>query len=119
MFFFHRGPPAARATHAPDGDMLFEELLAAPRDGVGIEAEKRGEPRVPAVAQFERLQPGKQPALLFVEQTIEQHEGGAEFLGRDLERGGVDHDRDGLGGTSGLELLPVEGGIGGRVEIHA
>ena len=53
---------------------------------MGIEIEEVGQLTVAATAQFERLQSGIQAALLFVQQTVEQQDGGLHFLRGDLQR---------------------------------
>lgn len=63
-----------------------------------------------------RLQSGKQSALLFVEQAVKQEDGGLEFIGRQLESGGVDGYRNGLRAAAGQHLLAAFDRIDGRVE---
>lgn len=43
------------------------------------------------MAQLDGFQAGEEAALLLVEQTVEQQNGGLEFIGRDLEGGGIRH----------------------------
>jgi hypothetical protein len=71
--------------------------LPAAGDGMGVQTQKIAQQCVAAMADSEGLQSRKQPALLFVEQTIEQEDGGLEFVGRELEGGGVDGQRKSLG----------------------
>jgi hypothetical protein len=41
------------------------------------------------VPQFDRFHAGEEAPLLLVQQTVEQHNGGLEFLGRNLKSGGI------------------------------
>jgi hypothetical protein len=45
-----------------------------------VQAQEIAEQSVPAVAQADGLQPGKQSPLLFIEQAIEQQGSGLEFI---------------------------------------
>ena len=56
-----------------------------------IEVEKVSQLAVAATAQFEGLQPGIEAALLFIEQTVEQQNGGFDFLGGNLQHRGIRH----------------------------
>jgi hypothetical protein len=53
------------------------------------------------VAQADGLQPGKQAALLFIQQAIEQEDGGLEFIGRSLQVGGMGGYRNGVSAARG------------------
>src|SRR3984957_16662650 len=70
-----------------------------------IHVEERGQDRIPPQAEFDRLQAGKQAPWLFVEQAVEQENGGFEFIGRDLEGGRVRDQRDGIGRAPGSDLI--------------
>ena len=80
-----------------------------------IQAEEITQQRVAAVPQSDGLQPGKQPALLFIEQTVEQQDSGLQFVGRQLQRLRVDGQRNGLGAATGQHLIAalrrIDGGI--------
>jgi hypothetical protein len=54
--------------------------------------------------------------LLLVQQTVEQQNYGLEFMGRNLESGGVGYQRNGEGGLSSLDLIPCLPAIGGSIE---
>jgi hypothetical protein len=56
-----------------------------------IEVEKVGQLAVAATAQLEGLQPGIEAALLLIEQTVEQQNGGFDFLGGNLQHGRILH----------------------------
>ena len=56
---------------------------------------------VTAMTDPNRLQPSKQSALLFIEQAVEQEDGGLEFMGRSLEVGGMDGYRNGVSAAPG------------------
>jgi hypothetical protein len=60
---------------------------------VRIEVEEIGQLTIAATAQFERLQSGIQAALLLVQQTVEQQDGGFYFLGCDFQHRRVPHGR--------------------------
>jgi len=87
---------------------------------VRIQAEEFGQDTVAAVPQLDRFQACEQAALLLVQQTVEQHNGGLEFMGRNmgrnLESGGVGPQRNGEGGLSSADLIPCLPVIGGSVE---
>jgi hypothetical protein len=76
-------------------------LLPTAGYGVYVQAQEIAEQSVPAVAQADGLQPGKQSTLLFIKQAIEQEDGGLEFIGRSLEVGGMDGYRNGVSATPG------------------
>ena len=78
----------SRAARRPRGaparfDVAGEQLAAAPGHGAGVDAQQLGDLGVSAVADLERLQPGIQPPLAFVEQAVEQHDGRLELVGQD------------------------------------
>ena len=54
--------------------------------------------------------------MLLVQQTVEQQNGGLEFMGRNLESGGVGYQRNGEGGLSRADLIPGLPAIGGSIE---
>ena len=59
--------------------------------------------------------PGEQATLLLVEQAVEKQNGGFEFIGRYLESRSIGHERNGLRGSPGAELIPSLPTIGGSV----
>jgi hypothetical protein len=66
------------------------------------------------MAQANRLQPGKQPPLLFIEQAIEQKGGSLHFLGRGQEVGrGMEGRRNGLSTVPDQPLLATWDGLHG------
>ena len=81
-----------------------------------VQAQEIAEQSVAAVAQADGLQPGKQSALLFIEQAIEQQDGGLEFIGRSLEVGGMDSHRNGLSAAPGEQLFAARGGFDVGIE---
>ena len=68
------------------------------------------------MSQLDGLQAGEQAALLFVEQAVEQQDGGFEFIGGYVERGGVGHQRDRLRGAPGADLIFRASRVGGSVQ---
>jgi len=62
------------------------------------------------------LQPGKQSALLFIQQAIEQKDGGLQFIRRGLEGGGMGGHGNGLSTTPGEHLLAARDGLHGGIE---
>ena len=87
--------------------------------GVWIQVEEVGQLTIATPAQFERLQSGIQTALLLVQQTVEQQDGGLHFLRRDLQHRGIHHGGQELHGTARQQLPPLDGRIGSRVQIPA
>ena len=53
---------------------------------------------------------------LFIEQAIEQQDGGLEFMGRSLEVGGMDGYRNGLSAAPGEPLFAAGDGFAGGIE---
>src|SRR5262245_56704205 len=80
-FFFGWLASAAGTAGAPRRHIPIEQLLTAASYGVRIQAEEAGQSRVAAVAQFDGFQAGEKAALLLVQQTVEQQDGGLEFIG--------------------------------------
>lgn len=81
-----------------------------------VQTEGIAEQSVAAMSQAERLQSGKQPALLFIEQPMEEKDGGLEFLGRARKRFGVDRQGKSLGAATGQGLIAALGRIDGGIE---
>jgi hypothetical protein len=96
--------------------MVMQQLLPTAGYGMYVQAQEIAEQSVPAVAQADGLQPGKQSALLFIEQAIEQQDGGLEFMGRSLEVGGMDGYRNGLSAAPGEPLFAAGDGFAGGIE---
>ena len=115
-FFFDPFASAARTASAPGRYILIEQLLTAAGDSVRIQAEEFGQNAIATVSQLHGLQTGEQATLLLVEQAVEKHNGGFEFLGRYLENGSIDHQRNRLCGLPGAELIPSLPTIGGSVQ---
>ena len=65
--------PPAYAREAIRLEVLFDEFTSAFGHGVRVHADELGHPSIPAIAEFERFQPGVETALPFVEQAEEQH----------------------------------------------
>ena len=105
-FFFRRVCGRRRPAGATRCHILIEQLLASAGDGVWIQAKEFGQDTVAAVSQLDGFQAGEQATLLFVQQTVEQHDGSLEFLGRNLKGGGIGQQRNGERGLSGAHLIP-------------
>lgn len=90
--------------------------MAPPRNGVRIQAEEPGQGCVASVPQPDRLQAGEEAALLLVKQTVEEQNGGLEFVGRNLESGCIGYQRHGARRFSGAKLIPGLPAIGGGVQ---
>ena len=90
--------------------------MASPGDRVGIQAEELSQNGVAAVAEFDGLQTGEETTLLLVEQTVEEHDGRFEFIGRNLEGGGIDPQRNRRSGLADAQLLAGHSGVGGSIE---
>jgi hypothetical protein len=95
---------------------LIEQLLTPAGDSVRIQAEEFGQNAIAAVSQLHGLQTGEQATLLLVEQAVEKQNGGFEFIGRYLENGRIDHQRNRLRGLPGTELIPSLPTIDGSVQ---
>src|SRR5260370_17054647 len=67
------------------------------------------------MSQFDGLQAGEQPALLFVEQAVEKQNRGFQLIGRYLQSGSISRQRNRLGGLPGAELVAslatIDGGV--------
>jgi len=83
---------------------------------MGIQAEKVGDELIAPMAQAHGFESRKQPALLFVEQGVEQQDGGFQFVRRYLQRIGVHGERPSLAAVPGQRLRTVVGGVDGGVE---
>ena len=81
-----------------------------------IQAEEFGQHRIAAMSQLHRFQTSEQSTLLFVEQAVEEQNGGFPFIGRHLENGSIGHQRNRLHGLPGAKLIPRLATIGGGVE---
>jgi hypothetical protein len=79
--FLSRVPAAAGAPHPVGRHVAGEQLPPSPGHGGGVHTQKLCDLGVPAMADLERLQPGVQPPLAFVEEAVEQHDGGFELVG--------------------------------------
>ena len=86
--------------------ILIEQLLAPTGYGVRIDAEECRNGTVAAVSQLDGLQTRKEAALLLVQQTVEQQNGGLQFIRRNLESGSISHQRNSAQSLSGADLIP-------------
>jgi hypothetical protein len=86
---------------------------------VSIQAEKLGQFLVAAVPSLERFQTGVQTALLFIQQTVEQNNGGFQFVWGDFQKRGVDDGREGLHTAAPEQLALAAAGIERGVEVEA
>src|SRR5215467_8112650 len=81
-FFFRRLASATGAARTPGGRyILIQQLLTAAGNRVRIQAEKLGQCGVAAMPEFDGFETGEEATLLLVQQTVEQKNGGLEFLG--------------------------------------
>ena len=117
--FFHRFTSGAGLPDPADLDILIQQLAAAAGDGVGIEAQEFGQHAVATVAKSHGFQAGIQAALLLVQQTVEQDDGGFHFIGRHFQTGGIDHCGNGLIATTCQTLSLPRDWIGGSIEEQA
>jgi hypothetical protein len=93
--------------------------VGAAGDGVRIEAKKFGQHAVSAAAELHGFQTGVQAALLLVQQTVEQDDGGFHLIERHFQTGGIDHRGNGLVATTCQRLTLADGWIDGSVEEQA
>ena len=110
---FVRRPRAAPG----DLDIAVDELPAAGGDRGRVDAEEGGDAPVAAPPALERFESGEQPALAFVEQAGEQHDGGAQLLGHHVGVGqGPPESGRGHQQPSGAELMGLLRVVGRAVE---
>jgi hypothetical protein len=83
-----------------------------------VQVKKLSQLTIPAMPQFERFQSGVEPALLFVEQAIEQEDRGFQLVWRNLQSRGIHQGGDGLDAAACQEL-PAAERIAGSIEIEA
>jgi len=69
-----------------------------------VQVKKLGQLTIPAMPQFERFQSGVEPALLFVEQAIEQEDRGFQLVWRNLQSRGIHQGGDGLNAAACQEF---------------
>src|SRR5439155_11201839 len=79
-FFFHRRSSGSGLTHSPAQHLAAQKLGSATGHGVHIQAEELGHTLFAAMTRLQALQPGVEPALLLVEQTIKQRLGRLHIL---------------------------------------
>ena len=84
-----------------------------------IEAKKFGQHAVAAVAEFHGFQAGVQAALLLVQQTVEQNDGGSHLIGRHFQAGGIDHRGNGLVAMTCQRLSLAGDWIDGSIKEQA
>ena len=110
----------ASATGAADAlalDLPGKQLLAPTGYGTSVDAEQLGDAAVTAVADFERLKCGVETALAFVEQGIEQDDGGVQLVGHERpDRADGGNGGGGLGDVSGAQLGMVALAVGREVD---
>lgn len=83
-----------------------------------VQVKKLGQLTIPAMSQFERFQSGVEPALLFVEQAIEQEDRGFQLVWRNLQSRGIHQGGDGLDAAACQELPAAADRIAGSIEIE-
>ena len=81
-----------------------------------VQAKEFGQNAIASMAQLDGFQSGEQTTLLLVEQAVEKQDGRFQFIRRYLESGGIDQQRNRLGGLSGAELIARLPAIGGGVQ---
>lgn len=107
---FFRGLAAATLAAYPSTDYVaVQQLLTTSSDGVRVQAQEIAEEGVATVAEPDGFQGGKQTALLFVEQAIEEDDRGLEFIGRDFEVGRVNSQRERLRAAASHGLVAAIG----------
>jgi len=85
---------------------------------VRIEVEEVGQLMVAATAQFQRLQSGIQTALLLVQQTVEQKNGGFQFLLGDRQHRRIGYGGECFHGAAGQSLPSLDGRVSGGVQVQ-
>src|SRR5215510_8776851 len=114
--FFPSEYDTTHASGSTADDILLQKLLSTASHGMHIQAQEVTQQSISAMAPAHGLQPGKQSTLLFIEQAIKEHYGGLKFIGRGLERSGMDGHRNGLSAAPGEHLFAARDGIDGGVE---
>ena len=79
--FFRLNASATLSASAAGGDVLIEQLLASAGNRVRFQSEEVGQESISATAKFDGFQTRIETPLLLVEQTIEEQNGGLEFIG--------------------------------------
>jgi hypothetical protein len=102
-----------------DLDILIQQLSAPAGDRVRIEAKELGQHAVATVAELHGFQTGVQAALLLVQQTVEQDDGGFHLVERHFQTGGIDNHGNGLVATTCQRLSLADAWIDGSVEEQA
>ncbi len=114
---FFRGLTAATLAAYPSTDYVaVQQLLTTARDGVRVQAQEIAEEGIASVAEPDGFQAGKQAALLFVEQAIEEDDRGLDLVGRDFEVGRVNGQRNGLGAAPSHGLVAPIGCLDRGIE---
>ena len=114
---FFRGLTAATLTaYPPADDVAVQQLLTTASDSVRVQAQEIAEQGVAAVSQSDGFQAGKQAALLFVEQAIEEDDRGLDLVGRDFEVGSVNGQRNRLGAAPSHGLVTPTGCLDRGIE---
>ena len=117
---FFGGRTASTLPASPSADhVALQQLLATAGDGVGVQAQKIAEQGIAAMAESDRFQAGKQAALLFVEQGIEQKDSGFKFVRRNFQGGRVNRQGNRLATATRQGLIPAIGRLDGGVQILA
>jgi hypothetical protein len=83
---------------------------------VRIEAKKLGQHAVAAVAELQGFQSGVQAALLLVQQTVKQNDGGFHLIRRHFQTGGVHQGGNRPAATTNQTLSLTGDWIDGSIE---
>jgi hypothetical protein len=116
--FLDRVPTSAAAPHPLDLDIAAEQLTAPPGHSARVHLQKLGDLRVSTVADLHRLKSGVQATLALIEEAVEQHDGGPQFIGKNTEPGteakprrlGVVHRARG-------KLVLADRGLGSQIQV--
>src|SRR5207247_9120719 len=89
-FFFRPRATPANAADPAEAHLLLQQLFAAPRHGVYVQAQELGEELVAAMPEQQGLDPREQAALLLAQQSIKKEHCGLEVTRSVLHRVGAD-----------------------------
>jgi hypothetical protein len=118
--FFRRLAAAASAAHPLHLDVTGDQLAPPAGHGARVHAQQLGDLGVAAVADLQCLQARVQAPLAFVEQAVEQHDGGLELVGQHPHtRAQPQCRRFGVVDLPGGQLPPPDRRVGRQVHVAA
>ena len=86
---------------------------------MNIQGQEVGQQCIAAMTKFDRFQACVKTPLLFIEQAVEEQNGGLELLGQNLQSSDIGHNRNRLRCSPRQILLATSGTIDRRVQVPA